>query len=161
MPCRLKRWRPGGASPVTSRATSKGTTGSMRKKWEWAPAAEVSSREGEDKTPSARLKHVSNKSSKVKRALYLNPDAFRRFIGPKNLSKALIDDELATCLLDNGAQFHHTCLCSGVGNGHYVPGLFVVRDWGIHPTHQRPRRHLSGAHWVHHDEHQSAWCPRV
>ena len=42
----------------------------------------------------------------MKRAPYLNPDAFRRFIGPKNLGKALIDDELATCLLDNGAQLN-------------------------------------------------------
>ena len=42
----------------------------------------------------------------MKRALYLNPDAFYRFIGPKNLSKALIDDELTTCLLDNGAQLN-------------------------------------------------------
>ena len=32
-------------------------------------------------------------------------DAFYRFIGPKNLGKALIDDEL-TCLLDNGAQLN-------------------------------------------------------
>ena len=82
------------------------------KKWEWAPAAEgaspkqVDSREGEDKTPSARPRHVSNKSSKVKRAPYLNPDAFCRFIGPKNLGKALIDDELVSCLLDNGAQLN-------------------------------------------------------
>ena len=36
----------------------------------------------------------------------MNPDAFRRFIGPKNLGKALIDDELTFCLLDNGAQFN-------------------------------------------------------
>ena len=42
----------------------------------------------------------------MKRALYLNPDAFHRFIGPKNLGKALIDDELTSCLLDNGAQLH-------------------------------------------------------
>ena len=41
----------------------------------------------------------------MKRALYLNPDAFCRFIGPKNLGKALVDDELVSCLLDNGAQF--------------------------------------------------------
>ena len=81
-------------------------------KWDWAPAAEgaspkqVGSREGEVKTPSARLKHVPNKSSKVKRAPYLNLDAFHRFIGPKNLGKALIDDELTSCLLDNGAQLN-------------------------------------------------------
>ena len=42
----------------------------------------------------------------MKRALYLNPDAFYRFIGPKNLGKALIDDELTSCLLDNGAQLN-------------------------------------------------------
>ena len=44
-------------------------------------------------------------------------------------------------------------------NGHYVLGLFVTRDQGIHPAHQRPRRHLGGAHWVRHDERQSALCP--
>ena len=58
------------------------------------------------KPPSAGSKHIPSKSSKVKRAPYLNPDAFYRFIGPKNLGKALIDDELTTCLLDNGAQLN-------------------------------------------------------
>ena len=42
----------------------------------------------------------------MKRAPYLNLDAFRRFIGPKNLGKALVDDELVTCLLDNGVQLN-------------------------------------------------------
>ena len=42
----------------------------------------------------------------MKRAPYLNPDALCRFIGPKNLGKALIDDELTSCLLDNGAQLN-------------------------------------------------------
>ena len=70
------------------------------------PPKQVSSREGEDKTPSTGLRRVPNKSSKVKRAPYLNPDAFCRFIGPKNLGKALIDDELTSCLLDNGAQLN-------------------------------------------------------
>ena len=36
----------------------------------------------------------------------MNPDTFRRFIGPKNLGKVLVDDELVTCLLDNGAQLN-------------------------------------------------------
>ena len=82
------------------------------KKWERAPAAEVASpkqvgsREGEGKTPAVWLRRVSNKSSKVKRAPYLNPDAFHWFIGPKNLGKVLIDDELVSCLLDNGAQLN-------------------------------------------------------
>ena len=71
-----------------------------------ASPKQVSSREGEVKTPSTGPKQVSNKSSKVKRAPYLNPDAFCRFIGPKNLGKALIDDELVSCLLDNGAQLN-------------------------------------------------------
>ena len=44
----------------------------------------------------------------MKRAPYLNPDAFYKFIGPKNLGKALIDDELTSCLLDNGAQLNFT-----------------------------------------------------
>ena len=35
---------------------------------------------------------------------YLNPDPYCWFIGLKNLGEALIDGELATCLLDNGAQ---------------------------------------------------------
>ena len=64
---------------------------------------QVSSREGKAKTLSARLNHIPSKPSKVKRVPYLNPAAFYRFIGPKNLGKALIDDELTTCLLDNGA----------------------------------------------------------
>ena len=42
----------------------------------------------------------------MKRAPYLNPDAFHRFISPKNLGKALVDDELVTCLLDNGVQLN-------------------------------------------------------
>ena len=37
---------------------------------------------------------------------YLNPNSYCRFIDPKNLGEALIDGELATCLLDNGAQLN-------------------------------------------------------
>ena len=37
---------------------------------------------------------------------YLNPDPYCHFIDPKNLGEALIDGELATCLLDNGAQLN-------------------------------------------------------
>ena len=36
----------------------------------------------------------------------LNPDPFTHLIGPKNWDEALIDDELTTCLLDNGAQLN-------------------------------------------------------
>ena len=71
-----------------------------------ASPKQVSSGEGEDQTLLAKSSHISNKPSKVKRAPYLNPDAFCRFIGPRNLGQALIDDELTTCLLDNGAQLN-------------------------------------------------------
>ena len=36
----------------------------------------------------------------------MNPDAFSRFIGHRNWGQALINDELTTCLLDNGAQLN-------------------------------------------------------
>ena len=55
------------------------------------------------KTHSARS---AGTSRRVERVPYLNPDAFSRFIGPKNWGKALINDELTTCLLDNGAQLN-------------------------------------------------------
>ena len=71
-----------------------------------ASPKQVGSGEGEDQTLLAKSSRISNKPSKVKRAPYLNPDAFRRFIGPRNLGQALIDDELTTCLLDNGAQLN-------------------------------------------------------
>ena len=78
-----------------------------RKKWDQAPPAEGASykqigpREGEAKALSAWLAGASHG---VERVPYLNPDAFSRFIGPKNWSQALINDELTTCLLDNDAQ---------------------------------------------------------
>ena len=37
---------------------------------------------------------------------YLNPDPYCQFIGPKNWGEALIDEELMTCLLDNGFQLN-------------------------------------------------------
>ena len=36
----------------------------------------------------------------------MNPDPYQRWIGPKNWGEALIDGELTTCLLDNGAQLN-------------------------------------------------------
>ena len=59
--------------------------------------------EGQTKTLSARMARASHR---VERVPYLNPDAFSRFIGPKNWGQALINDELTTCLLDNGAQLN-------------------------------------------------------
>ena len=42
----------------------------------------------------------------MKSTPYLNPDPYCQFIGPTNLGEALIDRELMTCLLDNGAQIN-------------------------------------------------------
>ena len=80
-----------------------------RKKWDQAPPAkgasskQVSPREGQAKTLSARS---AGASRGVERVPYLNLDAFSRFIGPKNWGQALINNELTTCLLDNGAQLN-------------------------------------------------------
>ena len=60
-------------------------------------------REGQTKPLSARSAQATRG---VERVPYLNLDAFSRFIGPKNWGQALIDDELTTCLLDNGAQLN-------------------------------------------------------
>ena len=49
---------------------------------------------------------MTGASHRVERVPYLNPDAFSRFIGPKNWGQALINDELTTCLLDNGTQLN-------------------------------------------------------
>ena len=49
---------------------------------------------------------MARASHGVERVPYLNSDAFSRSIGPKNWGQALINDELTTCLLDNGAQLN-------------------------------------------------------
>ena len=42
----------------------------------------------------------------MKSTPYLNPNPYCWFNGPKNLGEVLIDGELTTCLLDNGAQIN-------------------------------------------------------
>ena len=69
-----------------------------------ASPKQISSRDGQGL--SAQSSNVSRSPSKVKSAPYLNPNPYFWFIGPKNLGKALIDGELMTCLLDNGAQIN-------------------------------------------------------
>ena len=49
---------------------------------------------------------------------YLNLDPYCQFIDPKNWGKALIDDELVTCLLNNGSQLN------------FVTPAYV-REWGM------------------------------
>ena len=70
---------------------------------ERASSEQVGLGKGQTKTLSAQLARASHR---VERVPYLNPDAFSRFIGPKNLGQALINDELTTCLLDNSAQLN-------------------------------------------------------
>ena len=100
--------------------------------------------------------------SQDEKAPYLNPDAFCRFIGPKNLGKVLVDDELVTCLLDNGHSSTSSCppmLRSGEWTS--CPWSIWPKRLVSHPPHQRHRWHLSGTHWVCYDECQGAWHRRV
>ena len=86
-----------------------GSPGVGGKKWNKAPPSTgayskpIDPRKEQDKSLSAR---VAGASCRLERVPYLNLDAFSRFIGPKNWGKALINDELTTCLLDNGAQLN-------------------------------------------------------
>ena len=99
-----------------------------RKKWDQAPPAEGASPkqgglgEGQAKTLSARSARASHG---VERVPYLNPDAFSRFIGPKNYGQALINNELTTCLLDNGAQLSFITPAYAVERGMDIMSL----DW--------------------------------
>ena len=97
-----------------------------RKKWDQAPPVKGASSkqgglgEGQAKTLSARLAGASHR---VERVPYLNPDAFSRFIGPKNWGQALINDELTTCLLDNGAQLNFITPAYAVERGMDIMSL--------------------------------------
>ena len=97
-----------------------------RKKWDQAPPAEGASskqigpREGQAKTLSD---WSAGASRRVERVPYLNPDAFSRFICPKNWGQALINDELTTCLLDNGAQLNFITPAYAVERGMDIMSL--------------------------------------
>ena len=81
-----------------------------RKKWEGAPPAKGASPKQigllDGQGLSTKSSNVSRSPSKVKSTPYLNPNPYYLFIGPKNLGEVLIDGELTTCLLDNGAQIN-------------------------------------------------------
>ena len=66
---------------------------------------------------------MARASRGVKRVPYLNLDAFSRFIGPKNWGQALINDELTTCLLDNGAQLNFITPAYAVERGMDIMSL--------------------------------------
>ena len=61
---------------------------------------------GDGQSLSTWMSNISGSPSKVKGVPYLNPDPYCQFIDPKNWGKALIDEELMTCLLDNGSQLN-------------------------------------------------------
>ena len=69
---------------------------------------------------------VAGTSCGVEKVPYLNPDAFSRFIGPKNWGKALINDELTTCLLDNGAQLNFITPAYAVERGMEIMSLDLL-----------------------------------
>ena len=77
-------------------------------------------RKGQTKTLSA---WTAGASHGVERVPYLNPDTFSRFIGPKNWGQALINDELTTCLLDNGAQLNFITPAYAVERGMDIMSL--------------------------------------
>ena len=71
---------------------------------EGASPKQVSS--GDGQSLSTWSSNISGNPSKWKGVPYLNPDPYCQFIGPKNWGEALIDEELMTCLLDNGSQLN-------------------------------------------------------
>ena len=81
-----------------------------KKKWGGAPTAKGASPKqvglGDGQSLSTRSSNISGSPSKVKGVRYLNLDPYCWFIGPKNWGDALIDEELMTCLLDNGSQLN-------------------------------------------------------
>ena len=109
-----------------------------RKKWDQAPpvkganSKQSSLGEGQTKTLSAQMARVSHG---VERVPYLNPDAFFRFIGPKNWGQTLINDELTTCLLDNGAQLNFITPAYAVERGMDIMSLdrLAQEIGGPHP----------------------------
>ena len=92
------------------------------KKWAKAPKAEGASQkqvgegggqgegqnqnQGQNPISACAASTVNPSQVKGQGVPYLNPDPFQQWIGPKNLGEAVIDGELTTCLLDNGAQLN-------------------------------------------------------
>ena len=60
---------------------------------------------------------------------YLNPDPCCQFISPKNFGEALIDGELMTCLLDNGAQLNFIIPAYAHKRGMDIMSLDIWIPW--------------------------------
>ena len=110
-----------------------------RKKWDPAPPAkgasskQVGPRKDQAKNLSARSAKASHR---VERVPYLNPDSFSRFIGPRNWGQALINDELTTCLLDNGAQLNFITPSYAIERGMDIMSLDrLAQEIGGHVLH--------------------------
>ena len=119
------------------------------KKWTKAPTAEGASKKqpgfsdwkGKDSTlyaHSARaLAECSSELGGSKKAgkpvPCLNPDPFKRYIGPRNLGEAVIDGESTTCLLDNGAQLNFMTPAYALQRGFNIMSLDrLAREAGGH-----------------------------
>ena len=131
------------------------------KKWNQAPPStgayskSFDPRKEQAKPLSAR---VAGASRRLERVPYLNLDAFSRFIGPKNWGKALINDELTTCLLDNGAQLNFITPTYAIERGMDIMSLdrLAQEIGGPPPPHSRYGRQPGGAYWVRTNECEGA-----
>ena len=138
-----------------------GSPGVGGKKWNQAPpgagaySKPINPRKEQAKSLSAR---VARASCRLERVPYLNPDAFSRFIGPKNWGKALINDELTTCLLDNGAQLNFITPAYALERGMDIMSLDQLAQeiGGLPPPHSRYGRQPGGAYWVCNNECEGA-----
>ena len=91
---------------------------------------------------------------------YLNPDPYCQFIGPKNLGKALIDGELATCLLHNGAQLNFITPTYSRKRGMDIMSLeSLAQEIGKKNSSNSGQKGYHGeTRRVHYDEHSDTLC---
>ena len=63
------------------------------------------------------------RGQKLKGVPYLNPDPFQCYMVPKNWSEVMIDEELTTCLLDNGSQLNFMTPACAIKHGFNIMSL--------------------------------------
>ena len=138
-----------------------GSPGVGGKKWNQAlPGAGAYSKPIDPRKEQA--KSLSAQAARASRGLervpYLNPDAFSRFIGSKNWGKALINDELTTCLLDNSAQLNFVTPVYAIERGMDIMSLdrLAQEIGGLPPPQSRYGRQPGGAYWVRTNEREGA-----
>ena len=96
----------------------------------------------------------------TQRVSHLNPDPFKHFIGPKNWGEAIIDGELVTCLLDNGAQLNFMTPAYAEKRNFDVYLLErLAQEIGRPSTsHTRHRWDFSQTHWFRYGERTGSLC---